>query len=115
MFGEDFARGSNKNGIIPQACCDILDACESRERVGFKVDVSVSFVEIFGDTVGDLLQAGDRLGPSVVAGHRYVQEGRSAIPVSSYEDIKTLIDRGNSNKRRAATAMNERSSRAHSK
>lgn len=47
-------------------------------------------------------------------GHRYVLDGRLEVPVGSPEDLDDLIARGDERKRRAATAMNERSTRAHS-
>ena len=45
--------------------------------------------------------------------HRWVLEGRADVPVDSVSDALTLIAKGDACKRRAATAMNERSSRAH--
>ena len=46
--------------------------------------------------------------------HRWVLEGRADVPIDSAAAAAGLIARGDACKRRAATAMNERSSRAHS-
>ena len=45
--------------------------------------------------------------------YRYVLDGRAEVQVSTRAEIHELIERGNRIKRRAATAMNQRSSRAH--
>ena len=44
---------------------------------------------------------------------RWVLEGRADVPVDSVEAALGLIAQGDACKRKAATAMNERSSRAH--
>eukprot|EP00958_Prasinococcus_capsulatus_P030136 scaffold7946_cov403-Prasinococcus_capsulatus_cf.AAC.8 len=44
---------------------------------------------------------------------RYVLDGRAQVEVASHAEIQDLISKGNAIKRRAATAMNDRSSRAH--
>lgn len=48
-----------------------------------------------------------------VAGQRYVIDGRARVAVSNLREVDQLLQRGHEMKRRAATAMNERSSRAH--
>lgn len=46
-------------------------------------------------------------------GHRYVLDGHTECVVDSLEEIEALLDAGSQVKRQAATAMNERSTRAH--
>lgn len=84
-------------------------------HVACVVVVVVVVVYLMHDVYVDLLEEGSSLGPSSVVGHRYVLEGRSAVPVTTFDEIANLIRKGNKQKRRAATAMNDRSSRAHSK
>ena len=48
-----------------------------------------------------------------VNAHRWVSEGRTAVAVASLGEALDLLRAGDSCKRKAATAMNERSSRAH--
>lgn len=87
-------------------------------------DIGVSYVEVFGSEVADLLQAGQIVGQDREGrydatratdrvGHRYVLDGHTERVVESWEQIDDLLRIGDEAKRRAATAMNERSTRAH--
>ena len=49
-----------------------------------------------------------------VSAQRYVLTGEARHPVESLADLQAALKTGDEQKRRAATAMNERSSRAHS-
>ena len=71
--------------------------------------------------VTDLLREGAPIGSggegqadNFFHAHRWVLEGRADVPIDSAAAAASLIARGDACKRRAATAMNERSSRAHS-
>jgi kinesin family protein 5 len=106
---------SVEKGVVPRACEEVLEAVRERERDhGIRCTLSVSYVEIYGNDVSDLLQGGQRVGQSKVAAQRYVMDGEVQVPVETLYDIEDALRRGDSQKRRAATAMNERSSRAHS-
>ena len=74
----------------------------------------------------DLLRGGASIGSSAPAepwetgaidntfhAHRWVLDGRVDVPIPSVERAMEVIAQGDKCKRRAATAMNERSSRAH--
>ena len=51
------------HGVIPKACRDIVSAVkERRESYGFDCKLFLSYVEIFGDYVTDLLRHGQRCG-----------------------------------------------------
>ena len=63
--------------------------------------------------VSDLLQQGRRCGHSKVAAQHYVLRGSANVAVGSVEEVAELLAKGESVKRKAATAMNDRSSRAH--
>ena len=69
--------------------------------------------------VTDLLREGGAIGASDDGAdnhfhaHRWVLEGRADVPIDSVGGALELIAKGDSYKRKAATAMNERSSRAH--
>lgn len=73
----------------------------------------MTYVEIYGNDVYDLLRNGQRVGQSQVAGQRYVLDGQSEWPVHSVADIEKFLEEGDKQKHKASTAMNERSSRAH--
>ena len=63
--------------------------------------------------VSDLLQEGRRCGHSKVAAQHFVLRGSANVVVDSVEAVAALLEKGEKVKRKAATAMNERSSRAH--
>jgi len=115
MFGGN--EREEEEGIVPRACRELLQALEDRRRQGFSGSLDLSYVEIFGGEVNDLLaEGGSRqvVGQSRVAGQRYVLDGQSARPVGDLKQMSELLARGEAQKRLAATQMNERSSRAHS-
>lgn len=119
MFGSDeesiFNCQANGKGIIPRACEDVISIANTRQkRFGIDYLIYVSYVEVFGDFVSDLLKMGERVGHSMVSSHRYVLSGAAETMVESMEDIYELLKAGENQKRRAATAMNDRSTRAHS-
>ena len=62
----------------------------------------------------DLLRGSAPVGHNKVSAQRYVISGEAKINVSNIDDVRRLLHRGDAQKRRAATAMNDRSSRAHS-
>lgn len=117
MFGRDEQsfRDKEGKGIIPRACEEILQAIEQR-RVQNQIEseLKISYVEIYGDHVSDLLRNGARCGQSKVASQRYVLNGAAAQVVNTLEDVQQVLQIGDAQKRRAATAMNDRSTRAHS-
>jgi len=110
--GEFFCR--EQEGIVPRACKELIQAIEQRRNYGIETDVTVSYVEIYGDTITDLLRYGERCGHSRVAAQQFVLSGAAEVPISTLDDVMGLLKQGDAQKRRAATAMNDRSSRAHS-
>lgn len=119
MFGPDASELpseyhlSREEGIVPRVCTEVLTASKAREALGIKADVSLSFIEVYGDSVKDLLRD-QVVGQSRVAGQRYVLDGQTGQPVNNMQEVKSLLATGDALKRKAATAMNDRSSRAHS-
>lgn len=118
MFGEDLL-DRNAQGIIPRACEEIFLALQERTsarngRSGIHARLAVTYVEIFGDSVTDLLQNGKRCGHSKVAAQRYVLNGAAERVISSMSDVEEILTKGEQQKRRASTALNDRSTRAHS-
>lgn len=70
--------GSNKEGkgIVPRACEEVLTAIQNRYVVNnIESRLAISYIEIFGDEVSDLLRGGRRCGNSTAASHRYVLQG----------------------------------------
>lgn len=102
---------------MPRACHEIFEALDRRKStcsLDIQATISVSYVEIFGDLISDLLNEGKACGRNGASSHRFVLEGSAERSVSSLADLLVLLNAGEAQKRKAATAMNERSSRAHS-
>ena len=113
MFGE-LDEQSERRGLVPRACEEIFTAADERRRtLGVTSKIAVSYVEIFGDEMTDLLRGGAPVGNSRVAGHGYILEGSTEVAVGDMGDVRRALEDGDAQKRRAATAMNARSSRAH--
>mmetsp|Transcript_29822 Transcript_29822/g.65020 ORF Transcript_29822/g.65020 Transcript_29822/m.65020 type:complete len:904 (+) Transcript_29822:82-2793(+) len=111
-------------GLVPRACAEVLEAVQVFRRAGHHVRVGVSYVEVFGSEVSDLLREGRVVGQGLAGrydasratdrvGHRYVLDGHTEWPVETWAEVRELLRVGDAEKRRAATAMNERSTRAH--
>mmetsp|Transcript_20309 Transcript_20309/g.42340 ORF Transcript_20309/g.42340 Transcript_20309/m.42340 type:complete len:753 (+) Transcript_20309:60-2318(+) len=118
VFGDDSRPVASRQmrGIIPRACSEVLAALEWRSaniKPNITASLSVSYVEIYGNEVNDLLKGGTPCGHSKVAAQRYVLSGAAEKPITSMEDVRDCLKVGEMGKRKAATAMNERSSRAH--
>ena len=113
MFGE-LDEQSEHRGLVPRACEEIFTAADERRRtLGVTSKIAVSYVEIFGDEMTDLLRGGAPVGNSRVAGHGHILEGSTEVAVGDMGDVRRALEDGDAQKRRAATAMNARSSRAH--
>ena len=113
--GQSIEGGSNKktNGIVPRACEEVFAAVGQRQKKGITTKLSCSYVEVYGGEVSDLLREGKRVGHNKVSAQKYVLDKKCAVPISTLSEVYKLLDAGDEQKRRAATAMNERSSRAH--
>lgn len=105
---------STEAGLIPRACTEIMTALQQRkEQLGVQYSLGASYIEVFGDVVTDLLKQ-EAVGAWSGVAARSVLEGAALVPVRSQEDLRQILIAGDAAKRRAATMMNERSSRAHS-
>lgn len=103
-------------GILPRAIQEVFHALEyRRHHLGLNIiaEIGVSYVEVYGNIVSDLLRKGTTCGQSAVAAQRYVLDGSSEVAATSLNHTFQLLDKGEKQKRKAATAMNARSSRAH--
>lgn len=87
----------DEEGIIPHICKDLFDHIQSDEDTDTLYSLEVSYMEIYCERVRDLLNPKNRsslrvrehpvLGPYV--------EDLSKLAVTSYEDIRELMDEGN--------------------
>ncbi|GAB5361573.1 hypothetical protein AAMO2058_000724500 [Amorphochlora amoebiformis] len=110
MFGPEDHKSP---GVVWQACNQIMRKVEQRRRFKCQSTVGVSYVEVFGDQVTDLLSEIGVVSDNKVAAREFVLKGRVEQEVKSIQSLRDFLLQGEARKRRAATAMNERSSRAH--
>ncbi|XP_066132756.1 kinesin-like protein KIFC1 isoform X1 [Saccopteryx bilineata] len=109
-------------GLIPRALRHLFSVAQELSSQGWTYSFVASYVEIYNETVRDLLatrarkgQGGDceihRAGPGseelTVTNARYV-------PVSCEREVEALLQLARQNRAVARTAQNERSSRSHS-
>ncbi|CAE8622587.1 unnamed protein product, partial [Polarella glacialis] len=123
MFGPS-VESEAMRGLVPRTCAEVLAAVQGWRERGLEANLGASYVELFGSEVSDLLREGNVVGQgrdgrytAVRAtdrvGHRYVLDGHTECQVQSLREVDELLRAGDQAKRRAATAMNERSTRAH--
>jgi hypothetical protein len=112
--GSKMRKFDRNRGLVQRACEEVFIAAEQRLALGIECQLHVSYVEIYGNEVTDLLRNGERVGHNKVSSQRYVMSGQAKQSVNSLNDIRRALEIGDAQKRRAATAMNDRSSRAHS-
>lgn len=104
-------------GIVPRTCSEVFRALDFRKQsINKKIEaeVFVSYIEIYGNDVTDLLRDGTLCGQSSVATQRHVLDGSAEVAVSSFTETIQCLNKGEHQKKKAATSMNDRSSRAHS-
>ena len=79
MFGDSDASicglTDRQRGLVPRACAEVFKAVADRQKLGITSTLAVTYIEIFGDFVSDLLRNGARVGQSQVASQRYVLSG----------------------------------------
>ena len=119
MFGpnDSMLPNSMNKGIVPMACQEIFDVLNYRRNnlnLDIEAQVSLSYIEIFGSEICDLLRYGRPCCPNKAASQRFVLSGAAEYEVQSVNDVVKALQEGEKQKRKAATALNERSSRAHS-
>ncbi|XP_012928455.1 kinesin-like protein KIFC1 isoform X5 [Heterocephalus glaber] len=109
-------------GLIPRALRHLFSVAEEMSSQGWTYSFVASYVEIYNETVRDLLATGSRKGQGgeceirragpeseelTVTNARYV-------PVSCEREVRALLRLAHQNRAVARTAYNERSSRSHS-
>jgi hypothetical protein len=110
-----FGYGANK-GIVPQACVEIFNRIKNNKDADVEFQVTVVMVEIYMDRLQDLL-----VEPKNRKAELKIREAKTGIyienvrkePVTTYDEIQSLINMGESYKSVSATKMNSTSSRGH--
>ncbi|KAL1495625.1 hypothetical protein AB1Y20_016492 [Prymnesium parvum] len=109
--GKTFTLGNTSpphEGLVYRALAAIL------EQSGGGREVRLSYVQIYNETIKDLLRPASVVELREEAPHGVVLAGCDVRQVSSVAQCLKLIDAANLNRATAATAMNDQSSRSHS-
>ena len=113
--GKSYTMMGNREdeGIIPNICQNLFSKMNDPKAM---YSLEVSYMEIYCERVRDLLNPHSNSSCLRVREHPllgpYVED-LSTLAVTSYEDIRQLMDEGNKSRTVAATNMNETSSRSH--
>ena len=113
-FGEANATGvpvkagsSNRNrGLVQRACEEVFVAAEQRMALGIECQLSVSYVEVYGNDVTDLLKNGELCGTNKVSSQRYVMSGQAKRNVESLEDIRDALATGKEARQTIVVVLN---------
>eukprot|EP00927_Polykrikos_kofoidii_P074444 TRINITY_DN70435_c0_g1_i1.p1 TRINITY_DN70435_c0_g1~~TRINITY_DN70435_c0_g1_i1.p1 ORF type:complete len:675 (-),score=133.93 TRINITY_DN70435_c0_g1_i1:277-2301(-) len=109
MFGPADG-GDAEKGIAQRIADVILEAGDVRRKKGFTVNLSLTYAEIFGNEVHDLLGDVRQDCPTVT---QHLLSGGLEIGIKDRDELLAALAHGASRKRCAKTAMNEQSTRAH--
>jgi kinesin family protein C1 len=108
------------SGLIPRSLIAIFQASEEMRPRGWSWTVHASFMEVYNESLRDLLRDPSSGGP--LEGHIITQHeawgtmvtGMTSIEVTSVDQITSLMSRAAKQRSVASTAMNASSSRSHS-
>lgn len=114
-----------KYGVLPSALKDIFAKRQELESEGSRVDVELSYIEIYMEDCFDLLcplpsasavgKDGERtkLDLREAPGGETMLEGLTARPVNDYQSVVACLEDASKNRSTGKTAMNAQSSRSH--
>ena len=107
-------------GVIPRLLSGIYRRARKIEKDSqeeTKVEVAMSYYEIYNDKVFDLFEQPDKRSPAGLAlrdnGGKTVVVGLTERPCESLKDFERLYDQANMNRSTSATKLNAHSSRSH--
>ncbi|CEO96016.1 hypothetical protein PBRA_004706 [Plasmodiophora brassicae] len=103
-------------GLIQRAIICLFDEITKHSDVSERFSVSASFVEIYNDTLRDLLGGSAETSSLRIRGdnENIHVAGLSRHRVSTPDEVLVLCDRAAAARQTSSTALNQRSSRSHS-
>jgi len=110
-------------GMIQRAVTQIFQTSDRLEEQGWKYDFEASFVEIYNETLRDLLVTQKKPAGAEEVKYDIKHDAKTGqtwvtnlmqVPVKSAARVHELLSRAAKNRAVSATNMNERSSRSHS-
>jgi kinesin family protein C1 len=123
MEGPPAPCSETDRGMIPRSVEQIFSYAGEMRKKGWEYKFSVSFLEIYLQTIRDLLQAESEDVSENKHEIRMVKKGKenvtevaglNVVDVTSAEELVPLLKQANSQRATSATASNSRSSRSHS-
>jgi len=121
MFGQSVAMGGNAgavvsrtSGCVVRAVRDLFDAAASLEETcGVQTTFMAQYVQVYQEQVS-CLQSGNNVALREAAlGAPVLLQGAEEVKLECILDAAEVLSKGEERKRYAETAMNHRSSRAH--
>ncbi|KAG7894568.1 hypothetical protein KL908_001940 [Ogataea polymorpha] len=107
MMGSD-----EEDGLIPMVCRQLFKRLN--QQVDSKIQVKVSFIEIYQENVFDLLGRGNKLRVRENSERVAFIENLNEYNVSDSQETMRLLNKGLENRTTAETHLNKQSSRSHS-
>lgn len=115
--------GRDQKGIIPRSLEQIFKTSQSLESQGWKYCMQASMLEIYNETIRDLLAPGRSHNVEMSAGKQYTikhdSQGNTTVSdlttadVFSTADVTSLLEKASHSRSVGRTQMNEQSSRSH--
>lgn len=100
-------------GVIPRALHQIFTSTRSLSEKGWEFTLETCYLEIYNETLRDLLSSEQSKLDIRHSGSKTVVSGATLIAVDSEDQVDVVLKTAASNRAVAATQCNERSSRSH--
>jgi kinesin family protein C2/C3 len=98
---------------------ELFRIAEARKELGYSYEIQVSLMEIYNETIRDLIEPKDEGGEEKKLDVKLSPEGGTHVPgllvttVREMEDVIAVLKTGERNRSVGKTNMNEHSSRSH--
>ncbi|KAK9253064.1 P-loop containing nucleoside triphosphate hydrolase protein [Lipomyces tetrasporus] len=111
---------ASEDGMIPRAVDQIFNTATNLQEKGWTYTVQGQFLEIYNETINDLLVCADEFDKKKLEIRNDTKDGKITVPdltvmsLDSQETVAKMLKTAAGNRSVAATKANERSSRSHS-
>ena len=102
------------HGIVPRSVCELLSAAQRMSEAGVaRISVSAQYLQVYREAVTCLGSGSKVVLRSGGSAGSFSATGAEEMPIDTPQQLLDVLERGEEFKRYGATAMNDRSSRAH--
>lgn len=109
-----------EKGVIPRSLEQIFKSSQALSSQGWTFQIQASMLEIYNETIRDLLAPGSRNGtPSKQFAVKHDQNGSTSVSdltvveVTNWKEVSSLLHQAAQSRATGKTAINEQSSRSH--